>query len=134
MHFDSLADFPDIPFHHSGRIPYNSHTQIMPTIAENEASGASRLLVALVTIDDAAYSNIAHALAQNFRIVQAGTENLIKGFVDDPELRAMIFDLDSIGEGAKDGVEVLQEIRALREDIVLVALSSSSRAGLSTML
>ena len=32
----------------------------MPTIAENEASSASRLLVALVTIDDAAYSSIAH--------------------------------------------------------------------------
>ena len=105
----------------------------MPTTAENEAFSASRLLVALVTIDDEAYSSISHSLAQNFRIVQAGTENLIKGFVDDPELRAMIFDLDSIGDGAKDGVEVLQEIRALREDIVLVALSSSSQRSIPVM-
>ena len=105
----------------------------MPITAENEASTAFRLLVALVTIDVEAYSSISHALAQNFRIVQAGTENLIKGFVDDPELRAMIFDLDSIGDGAKDGVEVLQEIRALREDIVLVALSSSSQRSIPVM-
>lgn len=105
----------------------------MPTTAENEATSSSRLLVALVTIDDAAYSSIARALAQNFRIVQAGTENLIKGFVDDPELRAMIFDLDSIGDGPKDGVEVLQEIRALREGIVLVALSSSSQRSIPVM-
>ena len=105
----------------------------MPITAENEASTAFRLLVALVTIDVEAYSSISHALAQNFRIVQAGTENLIKGFVDDPELRAMIFDLDSIGDGAKDGVEVLQEIRALREDIVLVALSSSSQRRIPVM-
>ena len=60
--------------------------------------------------------------------MQAETESTIKGFVDDPELRAMIFDLDSIGDGAKDGIEVLQEIRALREDIVLVAISSSNPA------
>ena len=45
----------------------------------------------------------------------------------------MIFDLDSIGDGPKDGVEVLQEIRALREDIVLVALSSSSQRNIPVM-
>ncbi len=105
----------------------------MPNTSENEGSSASRLLVALVTIDDAAYSSISQSLAQNFRIVQAGTENLIKEFVDDPELRAMIFDLDSIGDGARDGIEVLQEIRALREDIVLVAMSSSSQRSIPVM-
>src|SRR5260370_33719426 len=37
----------------------------------------------------------------------------------------MLFDLDSIGEGARDGVDVLQEIRAIRDDIVLVAMTRS---------
>jgi DNA-binding NtrC family response regulator len=37
----------------------------------------------------------------------------------------MLFDLDSVGEGARDGVEVLQELRAIREDLVLVAMTRS---------
>jgi DNA-binding NtrC family response regulator len=37
----------------------------------------------------------------------------------------MLFDLDSVGEGARDGVDVLQEIRAIRDDIVLVAMTRS---------
>src|ERR1700730_17930586 len=105
----------------------------MPTIAETGASNAPRLLVALVTVDEAAFSNIFHSLSSEFRVVQAGNENLIKSFVDDPELRAMIFDLDSIGEGAKDGIEVLQEIRALREDIVLVAITTSNQRSIPVM-
>src|ERR1700712_2534631 len=99
----------------------------MPTPAENDASSGTRPLVAFVTLNDSNFSNIVHALAGTFKVVQAGTENLIKAFVDDPELRAMIFDLESIGEGARDGIEVLQEIRALRQDIVLVAISSSTQ-------
>ena len=99
----------------------------MPATTENEASRALRPLVALVTINDAIFSIIREALSRDFRVVQAETENIIKNFVDDPELCAMIFDLDSIGDGAKDGIEVLQEIRALRQDIVLVAVTSSSQ-------
>jgi DNA-binding NtrC family response regulator len=99
----------------------------MPTIAESEAPNAGCLLVALVTVDDAIVSAILEALRADFKVVKAESEDLIKQFVDDPELRAMIFDLDSIGAGAKDGIEVLQEIRGLREDIVLVALSSSNQ-------
>ena len=106
----------------------------MPTIAENEASSASRLLIALVTIDDASYSSICPMRSRRISgSYKREPKTLIKGFVDDPELRAMIFDLDSIGDGPKDGVEVLQEIRALREDIVLVALSSSSQRSIPVM-
>jgi DNA-binding NtrC family response regulator len=99
----------------------------MPATTENEGSRALRPLVALVTINEAIFSIIQEALSRDFRVVQAETENIIKNFVDDPELCAMIFDLDSIGDGAKDGIEVLQEIRALRQDIVLVAVTSSSQ-------
>jgi DNA-binding NtrC family response regulator len=99
----------------------------MPAATENEASRALRPLVALVTINEAIFSIIQEALSRDFRVVQAETENIIKNFVDDPELCAMIFDLDSIGDGAKDGIEVLQEIRALRQDIVLVAVTSSTQ-------
>ena len=105
----------------------------MPAPAETEASRAPRLLVALVTINEVAFSAIFDALRGDFKVVKAETEDLIKEFVDNPELRAMIFDLDSIGAGAKDGIEVLQEIRALREDIVLVAMSSSNQRSIPVM-
>ena len=73
------------------------------------------------------------ALRADFKVVKAETEDTIKAVCGDPELRAMIFDLDSIGAGAKDGIEVLQEIRALREDIVLVAISSSNQRSIPVM-
>ncbi|MDP9339948.1 MAG: sigma-54 dependent transcriptional regulator [Acidobacteriota bacterium] len=94
---------------------------------------ASRLLVALVTVSDETFSVIFGALSDNFKVLKAETEDEIKKVVDDPEFRAMIFDLDSIGAGAKDGIEVLQEIRALREDIVLVAISSSNQRSIPVM-
>ena len=101
--------------------------------AENEAFLTARLLIALVTIDEATFSAIFQALHSDFKVVKAQTEDLIKDFVDNPELRAMIFDLDSIGSGARDGIEVLQEIRALREDIVLVAISSSNQRSIPVL-
>ncbi|HEY8716314.1 MAG TPA: sigma-54 dependent transcriptional regulator [Candidatus Acidoferrum sp.] len=105
----------------------------MSAPAENERSTAPGLFVALVTDDKTTFSRVFDALAGDFRVVQAEDANRIKEFVDDPELRAMIFDLDSIGAGARDGVEVLQEIRALRDDIVLVALSSSNQRSIPVM-
>jgi DNA-binding NtrC family response regulator len=105
----------------------------MPSPSEHEARNASRLLVAVLTVNGDAFAHIHRALDGEFRAVQAENEKTIKTLVDDTELRAMIFDLDSIGSGARDGIEVLQEIRALREDIVLVALSSSSQRSIPVM-
>jgi len=105
----------------------------MTTPSENEVLSASRLLVAVVTVNGTAFSNILDALGADFRVVQAENEKTIKSLVDDAELRAMIFDLDSIGAGAKDGIEVLQQIRTLREDIVLVALSSANQRSIPVM-
>ncbi len=105
----------------------------MSTPVQNEKSAGAQLLVALVTVDEGTFTHIFRALEQEFKMVRAGTENLIKGLVDEAELRAMILDLDSIGDGAKDGIEVLQQIRALREDIVLVAISSSTQRSIPVM-
>jgi DNA-binding NtrC family response regulator len=105
----------------------------MPSPSEHESLNVSRPLVAVVTVDDGAFNHIHRALDAEFRAVKAETEKTIKTIVDDAELRAMIFDLDSIGSGARDGIEVLQEIRALREDIVLVALSSSNQRSIPVM-
>src|SRR5258708_10073254 len=65
------------------------------------------------------------ALATSFRTTLASTEEQIKALVEDPNLHGILFDLDSVGEGARDGIDVLKEIRAIREDVVLVAMTGS---------
>ena len=96
---------------------------------ERDSSQDPRSCVAVVTIHEPTFQNILESLGPEFQVSQAGNEKLIKEVLEDPELRALILDLDSIGDGAKDGIEVLQEIRALREDIVLVAVTSSNQRG-----
>jgi DNA-binding NtrC family response regulator len=81
--------------------------------------------IAFVTVDESAFPEMRRALAENFKTTLASTEEEIKAAVEDPKLQGIFFDLDGIGEGARDGVDVLKEIRAIREDVVLVAMTSS---------
>jgi DNA-binding NtrC family response regulator len=81
--------------------------------------------VAIVITDAALFSEMRRGFQPNFRATLANHEQAIKNAVEDPALQSMLFDLDSVGQGARDGVEVLQEIRALRDDLVLVAMTRS---------
>jgi DNA-binding NtrC family response regulator len=81
--------------------------------------------IAVVTVEESAFPEIRRALAGSFKATLASTEEQIKAAVEDPQLHGILFDLDSIGEGARDGIDVLKEIRAIREDVVLVAMSGS---------
>jgi DNA-binding NtrC family response regulator len=79
-----------------------------------------------VVIDDSdAFPDMKRALLPGFRAKLADTEAAIKDAVEDSGMQAMLVDLDCIGEGASDGVEVLQEIRAIRDDLVLIAMTRS---------
>jgi len=86
--------------------------------------------VAVVTVDATEFAEMRRGLLPEFRVTLADTESSIKDAVEDPGLRAMLLDLDSIGDAAADGVEVLQEIRAIRDDIVIVALTKSRERNL----
>src|SRR5215475_7024332 len=81
--------------------------------------------IAVVVEDSDAFHEMKRGLLPGFRAKLAGNEHAIKDAVEDLTLQAMLFDLDCVGEGAPDGIEVLQEIRSLREDIVLVAITRS---------
>jgi hypothetical protein len=72
--------------------------------------------IAVVIEDADAFPDMKRGLQPRFRARLANNESAIKDAVEDASLQAMLFDLDSIGEGASDGVEVLQEIRAIRSD------------------
>jgi len=81
--------------------------------------------VAVVIADPSTFPEMRRGLLPAFRATLADTEQAIKEAVEDPTLQSMLFEMESVGEGARDGVEVLQEIRAIRDDIVLVAMTRS---------
>jgi DNA-binding NtrC family response regulator len=86
--------------------------------------------LAVVAVDAAEFAEMRRGLLPGFRATLADTESSIKAAVEDPSLQAMLLDLDSIGDGAGDGVEVLQQVRAIRDDIVIVAMTKSRERGL----
>ena len=79
--------------------------------------------VAVVVAEASGFAEMRRGLLPAFRAILADNERAIKDAVEDPTLQSILFDLDSVGEGARDGVDVLQEIRAIRDDIVLVAMT-----------
>jgi len=82
--------------------------------------------LAIISVEEAAFPEMRRFLAPTFKTTLANTEEQIKSVVEDPAIHAILFDLDSIGSGANDGIDVLKEIRALREDVVLVAMTKSN--------
>ncbi len=87
-----------------------------------------RYSIAIVTEKGTAFPEIGRYLAATFRTILAKTEDQIQAAVHDFGVHGIVFNLDCIGEGASDGIEVLQEIRKLREDMVLVAITGSSNS------
>ena len=99
----------------------SSHRQQVP---------AERYSIAVITLDEQMFREMRGALAPSFRITLASTESQIKTLVDDADIRGIVLDLESIGDGATDGIEVLQEIRRLRDDLIMVAITASSASEL----
>jgi DNA-binding NtrC family response regulator len=89
------------------------------------ASSPERYTLAVITDDDL-YPEIRRHLGQGLRTVLASTENEIKNVLEQAELHAILFNLDCIGDGAIDGLDVLAEIRKIRDDVVLVAFTRSN--------
>src|SRR5438874_1203330 len=105
------------------RFLYNRAPLLM-TIESNTARGEV-YSVAVVIAEPSAFPEMKRGLQPAFRATLADTEHAIKHAVEDASLQAILFDLDSVGAGARDGLEVLQEIRAIRDDLVLVAITAS---------
>src|ERR1035437_7657554 len=87
---------------------------------------AERYSVAIVTLDEEMFRDMRRALAPNFRATLASTESQIKTLIDDADTHGIVLDLESIGEDAADGIEVLQEMRRLRDDLIMVAITVST--------
>src|SRR6202158_5860989 len=82
---------------------------------------------------DQMFAEMRGALASSFRATLASTESQIKTLIDDTDIHGIVLDLERIGDGAADGIEVLQEMRRLRHDLIMVAITSSTSSELSLL-
>src|SRR6476660_6821435 len=97
---------------------------------DQAVSSESQYFVGFIAEQDSALPGISKTLAPSFRIKCVSAEQQIIALLEDPQLRAVLLDLDSIEGTAEDATEVLTEIRQVREDVVLVALSRSTSRSL----
>jgi DNA-binding NtrC family response regulator len=93
---------------------------------EELRSDGARYSIAIISDEESAVPEIHRFLAQTFSATLATNEEHIQALVSSPQLHGIVLDLDSIGDGAHDGVEVLHELRQIREDLVLVAITRST--------
>jgi two-component system response regulator PilR (NtrC family) len=82
--------------------------------------------IAIITDETAAFPDMQHFLAPRFSAVLAQSEEQIQSVVDDPGVRAVLLDLDSFGKDASQALDLLHQLRQLRDDLVLVALTRSN--------
>jgi DNA-binding NtrC family response regulator len=90
------------------------------------AANPEHYFLAVITDDSEALPEIRKQLGSEFRTSLAATENEIKMVMELSGLHAILFNLDCIGDGPHDGLDVLEEIRKLRDDIVIVAFTKTN--------
>lgn len=90
------------------------------------ATSPERYSLAVITDDQELYPEVRKLLGDQFRTVLASTETEIKNTLEQSGLHAILFNLDCIGDGPSDGLDVLEEIRKLRDDVVIVAFTKTN--------
>lgn len=96
-----------------------------PTIAHPE-----RYALALITDDSDLFPELRKQLASEFRMSLASSAQEIKSALEQSDLQAVLFDLDCVGTGPADGLEVLAEIRRIDGDVVLAAFTRANQRGI----
>jgi DNA-binding NtrC family response regulator len=91
------------------------------------SSSPERYLLAVITDDAELFPEVRKHLGGEFRTSLAANEDEIKALLEQPELHAILFNLDSIGDGPSDGLDVLEEISKIRDDVVLAAFTCSNQ-------
>ena len=82
--------------------------------------------ISIITAESSTFPDMQHFLAPRFQADLAQTDAQIQHALEDPATRAILIDLDSIGEDPSDGLSLLQNIRQSRDDLVLVAITRSN--------
>ena len=86
--------------------------------------------IAIITAESSTFPDMQQFLAPTFSARLAQTEKNIQEAVDDPELSAILMDLDNTGADTSDALRLLRDIRESRNDLVLVAITRSNSRSL----
>lgn len=84
-----------------------------------------RHLLAVISDETEHYHEVQKYLGSVFRTVLAKSEEEIKNVLEEPEVHAILFNLDCIGDGTTDGLDVLEEMRKIRDDVVIATFTRS---------
>jgi DNA-binding NtrC family response regulator len=87
------------------------------------SANPERYSLAVITDDEELYPEIRKHLGDDLRTSLASSENEIKYALEQPGLHAILFNLDCVGDGPLDGIDALEEIRKIRDDVVIVAIT-----------
>ena len=90
------------------------------------AASPERHSLAVITDAEEIYPELRRNLGNALRTSLATTEEEIKSLLEQQDLHAILFDLDCIGDGASDGLDVLGEIRKIRSDVVIAAFTRTN--------
>jgi DNA-binding NtrC family response regulator len=82
--------------------------------------------ICIITAESSTFPDMQHFLAPTFAASLAQTEDQINEALNDFAVRALLIDLDSIGNEASEGLTLLSNIRQARNDLVLVAITRSN--------
>jgi len=85
-----------------------------------------RFSLAVITDDEELYPEIRANLGHDLRTFLASTEMEIKHALERADLHAILLNLDCIGDGPGDGIDVLDQIRKMRDDVVIVATTRTN--------
>jgi DNA-binding NtrC family response regulator len=86
-----------------------------------------RHLLAVISDEGDHYHEIHKYLGSAFRTVLAKSEDEIKNVLEELGLHAILFNLDCVGDGTRDGLDVLEEMRKVRDDVVIAAFTRSAQ-------
>jgi DNA-binding NtrC family response regulator len=92
----------------------------------NALANPEHYSLTLITDDTELFPEFRKHLGGQFQLTIASTEVEIKNALEHSELHAIVFDLDCVGEGPTDGLEILKGMREIRDDVVLVAFTRST--------
>ena len=98
--------------------------------SDNHLPVSDRHSIAIITLAEDMFREMRRELSPAFRVKLASDEEQIKGLIDDLDVHGIVLDLESIGDGPADAIDVLVEIRRLREDLILVAITESTSSEL----
>ena len=84
-----------------------------------------RHLLAVISDEGECYREIHKYLGTAFRTVLAKSEDEIRSVLEELGLHAILFNLDCVGDGTRDGLDVLVEMRKVRDDVVIAAFTRS---------